>query len=139
METVCVFCKKLNFVHGDCLQSVCPCRYCHHNLFNGLVVDATSEILDVLLQDDLPIVVDFSAAWCRPCRNFEPIFAEVAAERCGQMRFVKVDVSRQRELADRFGVRGLPTIIIFKSGQILDILSGVEPKIPFSNWLDETL
>lgn len=139
METVCTACLMLNCVPGNCLHRASLCQHCGHVLCSGHVIEATRETLDKLLCDDLPVVVDFSATWCRPCRNFAPVFADVAAERCGKMRFVKVDADSERELINRFGIKGIPTIMIFKNGQVLDVLSGVEPKAPFNHWLDETL
>ncbi|SUG82137.1 thioredoxin 2 [Salmonella enterica subsp. enterica] len=59
--------------------------------FDGEVINATGETLDKLLKDDLPVVIDFWAPWCSPCRNFAPIFEDVAEERSGKVRFVKVN------------------------------------------------
>lgn len=139
METVCAACLQLNCVAESGLCPLSRCSYCGHNLCNGHVIEATGDVLDKLLQDELPLVVDFSAPWCRPCRAFAPVFADIAAERGSTIRFVNVNVDTERDLIQRFRICGIPTIIIFRNRQVLDILSGVEPKSAFIHWLDSTL
>jgi len=83
--------------------------------------------------------VDFWAPWCGPCVNFAPVFKDVAGERTGKMRFVKVNTEAEPEISARFRIRSIPTIMIFKQGQMVDMLSGAMPKAPFNEWLDENL
>lgn len=106
-------------------------------MFDGEVINATAATLDQLLQDDLPIVVDFWAPWCGPCRSFAPIFEDVAQERAGKVRFVKVNTEAEPELSARFRIRSIPTIMVFREGKMVDMLNGALPKAPFDNWLNE--
>ena len=104
------------------------------------IIHVTDENFEeVVSQPNVTVLVDFWAPWCGPCRNFAPIFEDVAQERSGKVRFVKVNTEAERELSSRFGIRSIPTIMIFKNGQVVDMLNGAVPKAPFDSWLNESL
>ncbi|CAK9884042.1 MAG: Thioredoxin 2 [Candidatus Erwinia impunctatus] len=108
-------------------------------LFNGEVINATTQSLDAYLQDDLPVIIDFWAPWCVPCVNFSPVYSDVAAERCSEMRFIKVNTESEPALSQRFRIRSIPTLLFFQSGNMVDQLNGALPKAAFIEWLDENL
>jgi len=139
MNTVCASCQATNRVPQERVADGAKCGRCGSELFNGEVANATADTLDKYLQDDLPVVVDFWAPWCGPCVNFAPVFKEVAQERSGQVRFIKVNTEAQPALSSRFRIRSIPTIMIFKNGEMVDMLNGAMPKAPFNEWLDESL
>lgn len=139
MNTVCSSCQATNRVPPERVAEGAKCGRCGSPLFAGEVVNATTATLDKYLQDDLPVVVDFWAPWCGPCVNFAPVYQNVAEERSGKIRFLKVNTEAEPQLSARFGIRSIPTIMVFKQGQKVDMLNGAMPKAPFEAWLDENI
>ena len=80
-----------------------------------------------VIQSSIPAVVDFYADWCGPCKMLAPAFAKLAEEYAGKVKFVKVNVDEEGELAARYGISGIPTLLFFKGGQIADTVVGLVP------------
>lgn len=90
-----------------------------------------------VLGSDVPVLVDFWAAWCGPCRIVAPVMAELADELDGKVRFAKLNVDEEQELAMRFHVSSIPTFILFKNGSAADQIRGAMPKGAFQQFLSQ--
>jgi len=89
-----------------------------------------------VLKSDVPVLVDFWAPWCGPCKMIGPIIEEIASELGDDVKIGKVNVDNNQELAGQFGVRGIPTIMIFKGGEVVESFVGLRPKEDLVNALN---
>jgi len=101
------------------------------------ITDATFD--DVVLKSDKPVLVDFWAAWCGPCRMLGPIVEELGRDYGDKVVIGKVDVDSNQKYAAEYGVRNIPTVLIFKGGEVVDKQVGVAPKKTYSDKIDALL
>ena len=98
-------------------------------------VDKSNFQADVLESKE-PVVVDFWAEWCGPCKMIAPALEEIAAELGGKVKVAKLNIDENPELAAQFGVRSIPTLMIFKGGEVADVKVGAAPKTALSHWIN---
>ena len=103
-------------------------------------VAATDETFDSIVKDsNLPVVVDFWAEWCGPCKQIGPALEELSVEMEGKIKVVKVDVDSNPSAAAALGVRGIPALFWFKDGQVISNKTGAAPKAALKSWIDDSI
>jgi len=93
----------------------------------------------LVVKSDVPVLVDFWAPWCGPCRMVGPVLDEVAAEYAGKAKVVKVNIDEETGVAEAMGIRSIPTVALFKGGEVVEILVGARPKDAFKAALDKVI
>ena len=106
---------------------------------DNIIHIGSEEAFDKLISDDTPVLVDFWATWCGPCRMIAPIVEEIAAQYAGKAIVAKVDVDEQGELAQRYRIMNIPTLLLFKQGEIVDKAIGARPKAALEQMLNKAL
>lgn len=99
------------------------------------LTDSTFE--EVVLKSELPVIVDFGATWCGPCKKVEPLIEEIGEEYDGKAKAVKCDVEECPATAQKFGIMNIPTVLFFKGGQVVDKNVGAAPKKVFVEKLEK--
>jgi thioredoxin 2 len=136
MHLVCPACFAVNRVPDDRLAEQPKCGRCGGAVLDPRPVSLTTADFDVFIgRSDLPVVVDFWAAWCGPCRIMAPVFEQVARQFSTRVRFAKVDTESQPMLARRFGIRSIPGLLLFRNGAETDRIAGALDVHALTNWL----
>jgi thioredoxin 2 len=118
-------------------EGVPRCSVCHHLL--PWIVDADKDSFDTEITASVPVLVDFWAPWCGPCRMVSPAVEAVAREHAGELKAVKLDIDQAPAIAARFGVQGIPLLVLLRDGQEVDRLVGAVPPPQLDAWVERHL
>lgn len=136
LHVVCPHCAAVNRVSAARLDQNPNCGQCKQALFAGEPVELNAANFDRHInRSDLPVVVDFWAPWCAPCRMMAPNFHQAAVELEPRLRFAKLNTEAEQQLAGRFNIRSIPTLAIFRNGREIARQSGALDLNSLKNWL----
>lgn len=140
LHVVCPHCHAVNRLPRERLAEGPNCGRCRGALFAGRPLDLTAATFDRHVErSDLPLVVDFWAPWCGPCRAMAPAFAQAAAELEPALRLAKVDTEAEPALAARFAIRSVPTLAVFRGGREIARQAGAVDRRALAAWVNTVL
>ncbi len=136
LKVTCLDCAQVNRVPADKLGAGAKCGTCGAPLISGKAVEVDFATLQKAARnDDLPLVVDFWAPWCGPCRSMAPEFSKAAQELGGKARLVKMNTEDHPQAGQTYGIRGIPTMAGFRGGRERARQSGAMPAASIVTWV----
>lgn len=139
MLLTCPHCQKANRVPDERLADQPVCGSCGQNLFNGVLELDSKGLASLQAQASLPLIIDFWAPWCGPCRSFAPTFKAAAQKHGGKLIFAKIDTEAQQALGARFNIRSIPTLAVFSGTNELGRVSGALPPAQLEELIGQVL
>ncbi|MCL6583098.1 MAG: thioredoxin TrxC [bacterium] len=140
LRIVCPHCDTTNRVPAARLNDGPRCGHCKQSLFDAHPMVLTSaNFAHHIDHSDIPVVVDFWAPWCGPCRMMAPVFEQAAAQLEPQVRLAKLNTEEERSMAIQYGIQGIPTLVIFKGGQEIARRAGATDLNSLIGWVRSSL
>ncbi len=140
LNVVCPHCKKVNAIPLKDSYAKANCGECKKSLLDTSPIELDESNFDhVIVNSDIPVIVDFWAPWCGPCKMFAPIFTQTAEKYPLKALFVKVNTELHQSLGSRFNIKSIPTLVVFKQGIEKKRVSGALDPLRLSNLVNESL
>ncbi|WP_206732232.1 thioredoxin TrxC [Halarcobacter mediterraneus] len=140
INVVCPHCFKVNKIPKKDTYSKANCGSCKNSLLDTTPIEIDESNFDhVIVNSEIPVIVDFWAPWCGPCKMFAPIYNEVSQKYPLKALFIKINTEEQQNLGAKYQIRSIPTLIIYKNGKEVKRVSGALDPLKLSNLVNENL
>jgi len=138
MRVVCPHCLKVNNIPQKETYAKANCGGCKNSLLSTNIVELNeSNFEDVVVNSEIPVIVDFWAPWCGPCKSMAPVFKSVASKYPLKVLFVKVNTEAEQSLGVRYNIRSIPTLVVYKDGKEIQRVSGAMDEQNLINFINQ--
>ena len=140
IHIVCPYCAGTNRIPTDKLQAEPNCGRCKKPLLDTAPIELTKDnIAQHIEKNDIPVVIDFWAPWCGPCKIMGPNFEQASRDFKARVRFAKVNTEDQQSLGGHYNIRSIPTLVLFKQGKEIDRISGALDANQLISWIQSKI